>query len=229
MNILEGYRAEFIRYEKKHKIKCHRYFNHLNSSQAACFNLFLPLVLSERYDRQFCELLGVNPGRITDKKFEKIICQEEGTNFDFYMKHDSGVQIYLEFKYTEQEFGKAVCNKARREKLKKIYKPKLTGKISCEYLEKEKFFSHYQLLRNLVYFKPEKGDLVIFVYPKSNEKLKDTSCDLDKIAPEKNIRKAIKVRHLEDIVGYAIALFSGNNEALACHYRRYQEKYFGYA
>src|SRR5262245_1230602 len=44
LNVLPGIREEFWKYAQAEGIKVHRYFHHLNSSQAFAFNLFFPLI-----------------------------------------------------------------------------------------------------------------------------------------------------------------------------------------
>ena len=44
LNILEGFRAEFIDWLSGAEQSLDQGFHHLNSSQAACFNLFWPLM-----------------------------------------------------------------------------------------------------------------------------------------------------------------------------------------
>jgi len=46
-NIIEYYRDDFYKSELS-KIKYHKYFHHLNSSQAMCINFFYPLIKKEQ-------------------------------------------------------------------------------------------------------------------------------------------------------------------------------------
>jgi hypothetical protein len=43
LNILEPFRSEVMQYQIANSLRLHRYFHHLNSSQAFAFNLFIPL------------------------------------------------------------------------------------------------------------------------------------------------------------------------------------------
>lgn len=222
LNILQEYRHEFFSWQAKSKVKLHQFFHHLNSSQAACFNLFFPPVWLNN-DAIVFETLGIDEGNIECWAFEKVVDKAEGTNFDFYLELKSGAKIYVEFKYSENKFGKAEINDKRREKLRTIYKSKLKNKVADKYLKEAQFFKHYQILRNLVYFQPERGDQVIFIYPKANEKLCGTPALLDDIVPDSQYRNAIKVRYWEDAVD-GITAFVGDNN-LRNHYRQYQQKY----
>lgn len=62
LNILEPIRAEMQQYlEKNPQIKLHRYFHHLNSSQAFAFNLFFPyFAAGGQSARALSTLLGVD-------------------------------------------------------------------------------------------------------------------------------------------------------------------------
>ena len=44
LNLIESYRAEIHRFIEESGIRLHRDIHHLNSSQAACLNLFWPLL-----------------------------------------------------------------------------------------------------------------------------------------------------------------------------------------
>ena len=85
----------------------------------------------------------------------------EGTNFDLYLELNSGAKTYVEFKYTEEEFGRAKDDVQHRQKLDEIYEPALRDILNPEYLRKKKFFANYQFFRNLIYIDPEKDAKVL--------------------------------------------------------------------
>src|SRR5438067_697657 len=66
-NILSPYRERFwndfatwAEQEPQHVIKLHKYFQHLNSSQALCFNLFYPLIADHAWSLIFLkDVLGL--------------------------------------------------------------------------------------------------------------------------------------------------------------------------
>ncbi|GAI49533.1 unnamed protein product, partial [marine sediment metagenome] len=73
------------------KISFHKYFHHLNSSQALCINLFFPLIVEEKLD-VILELLEIPKNTITNACFEKesdieiVAGTDRKTNFDFYLQ-----------------------------------------------------------------------------------------------------------------------------------------------
>lgn len=90
LNILPLYRDEFYN-SSKSKISFHKYFHHLNSSQALCINLFFPLIVEDRLDIVL-EALGINEKEAIDALFEKeseiekVEKAERKTSFDFFIK-----------------------------------------------------------------------------------------------------------------------------------------------
>lgn len=180
-NILDPYREEFWAYFDRlpsaRRIKLHEGFHHLNSSQALCFNLFGPFVLS----KDFRVLLkALNLGKhapVASAEFEHVPDRgasedkKEGTSFDFFMEFDGGDKCYFEIKYTEGEFGAAKADDRHRAKLKDIYRGSLNGKVKKEYLDDEiLFFKNYQILRNLSYL--GQSSHVVFVIPEGNGSLR---------------------------------------------------------
>ncbi|MDP4127288.1 MAG: hypothetical protein Q8912_10120 [Bacillota bacterium] len=112
VNILEKYRVDFFTSEYRQGMKLHKYFHHLNSSQAMCINFFYPLIKDKMLDA-LLNLLGINgeidynPGCVCFEKESDIENTGRRTNFDFYMQLDTGTKIYFEINYTENEFGRA--------------------------------------------------------------------------------------------------------------------------
>ena len=94
LNILECYRAEFFEWisEQENKISLHHGFDHLNSSQAACLNLFWPLLQSCR-SKVVTEALEVDTNGVSTWEFEKVVNTDEGTNFDLYL----GLQTHAKY------------------------------------------------------------------------------------------------------------------------------------
>jgi hypothetical protein len=127
LNIMREYREPFLNSELS-GIKKHRYFHHLNSSQALCINLFYPLIHEQELN-VILELLGLSGKKVRTAEFEKVspIEQTSGrkTNFDFYIELEDGTRIFFEVKYTEQEFGKAKNDPRHKVKFEKTYLPLL--------------------------------------------------------------------------------------------------------
>ena len=123
LNILETIRDEFWDYfESQNALKMHRYFYHLNSSQAMCFNLFYPFIMdNNRYLNILLGTLGLPTNGVSEASFEKVIDKPEGTNFDFYIGYENGMQILFEVKLQESGFGSAINNEERNKKFKRIF------------------------------------------------------------------------------------------------------------
>lgn len=227
LNLIETVRAEVCHYLKEAELRLDKYFHHLNSSQAACINLFWPL-LNCANSGLLVESLGLDPGKVTHWEFEKVIDWKERTHFDLYLELDSGAKAYIEFKYTEEEFGRAKDDVRHRQKLTEIYGPALRHFVNPDYLRKEKFFANYQLLRNFVYIDPERGDKVVFLVPRANEKI---AGKLHKIIEsailDSSVRSLVMIRYLEDVVSnvYESAHQSDDDFYLRTHLHLYRIKY----
>jgi hypothetical protein len=179
LNILD-YKG--IRYDlHENDIKPHRFFHHLNSSQAMCINFFYPLIMEDKLDL-VGRILGLD-GKIKASEFEKEssienIGRMRRTFFDFYIETDEGKKIYFEIKYTENEFGSVkhsvYSNDYRyKDKFNTVYKPKMQSNdvINTDYQNMEDFFKYYQIMRNLINI--DNDSYVVFVYPKGNKTIEE--------------------------------------------------------
>lgn len=227
LNLMETIRAELCQYIQESGIRLNQYFHHLNSSQAACVNLFWPLLNRANSDI-LVKSLGIGPGEVTYWEFEKVMDWKEKTNFDLYLELNSGAKTFIEFKYAEEEFGRAKDDGQHRQKLKDIYEPALRDFVSPDYLKKEKFFANYQLLRNLIYIDPERGDKVIFLVPRANEKIVGKLHKvIESAILDASLRSSVKIRYLEDVVSnaYESAHLSDDDFYLRTHLHLYRKKY----
>ncbi len=152
--------------------KLHKYFHHLNSSQAICLNFFYPLVIEKRLDLILNKLSIDGDVDYNNVKFEKESDVDNGygrpTNFDFYIPTTDNKKIYFEIKYTESEFGKAKNDAEHQNKYNDLYKQLLYNNkaINNKYNDQDKFFENYQILRNLVHINQD--STVVFIYPEKN-------------------------------------------------------------
>jgi hypothetical protein len=169
LNVLEPFRPDIQQYlTERPAIRLHRYFHHLNSSQAFALNLFFPY-----FERGGASQLLAAIGSTGDLSFwepECIVDVAEGTNVDVTWK-SGGVRTYCEVKLSEQEFGAARNDEAHRIKLERIYKPYLAGACAPELLEPENFFKNYQLFRNVWLVAREPGARLVFFLPRTNTKI----------------------------------------------------------
>lgn len=171
----------FKNYEVKNNIitddKLHKYFHHLNSSQAMCLNFFYPLIKEKRLDLILKALQIEGIIHYQTVEFEKESDKDNGygrsTNFDFYLSTTDGKRIYFEIKYTENEFGKAENDAEHQKKYNEIYKPLLTNNMAIDnkYKDQGIFFENYQILRNLVHI--DEKSMVVFIYPKGNKGIRE--------------------------------------------------------
>jgi hypothetical protein len=184
-NIIEPYDTVFLNYIDEAHL--HRYFHHLNSSQAMCINFFLPLIIENSLESMLSTLFDhLNGCEVINYAFEKestiehVKANERKTNFDFFVETSDRKKIYFEIKFTEKEFGTASLkseddNKKYSEKFERVYKDQLMScpAISETYKEKsgKKFLENYQIMRNLIHIDEE--SYVIFIYPEGNKTIRD--------------------------------------------------------
>ena len=228
LNLIETIRAEVCQFLQESGIRLDRHFHHLNSSQAACINLFWPL-LNCANPGLLVESLGIGPGEVAYWEFEKVMDWDERTNFDLYLELNSGAKTFIEFKFKEEVFGRTRDDEQHRQKLKDIYEPALRDSVNPEYLKEKKFFANYQLLRNLIYIEPEKGDKVVFLVPRANEKIvRKLHKVIETAILDASVRSLIKIRYLEDVVSnaYESAHQSDDDFYLRTHLHLYRQKYF---
>ncbi|MDD4569458.1 MAG: hypothetical protein PHE70_04955 [Tepidanaerobacteraceae bacterium] len=229
LNIIKPYNLYLRVSEYLKDVKRHRYFHHLNSSQAMCINFFYPLIKEEKLD-SILQVLHI-PGHIdySKVKFEKESHIETGrdrkTNFDFFIRTREGTNLYFEIKYTENEFGKVNNDAEHIEKFYRIYEPVLKNSdaISEDFKSMEQFFSNYQIMRNLIHI--DDNSYVIFIYPKENIRIRKAALD----AKDKTLKPDWK-KHLipytwEDIIKDITQLLKSNSSLNKYYKRDFTEKY----
>lgn len=224
-NIIQYYRSAFYS-SPSSKITLHKYFHHLNSSQALCINLFFPLIFEEKLDLVL-HMLDIPSLKPMESCFEKESELELGggrkTNFDFYIQLSDKTKIYFEIKYSEEEFGKAKNDEEHRVKFAKTYQPLLKNNdfINNEYHEMTSFFNTYQIMRNFCHI--DDNSFVVFVYPKANQKIHlQTQSAHENMLTDKGKSK-FKVLPLETTIDEILRLVQSTR--LQEHYKEFKVKY----
>lgn len=149
-------------------VQLHQYFHHLNSSQAFALNLFFPFLAGGAQGQgALLRALGLD-GSISEWEFEAVPDPSEGTNFDVLLDLKNGRRIFIEVKLTESGFGKVNPKDRHLRKREEVYLPRLRGLVRAEALEVVAFFRRYQLLRNISFVDPARGDELLLVFPRAN-------------------------------------------------------------
>ncbi len=224
LNILKEYRAEFFS-PKPSSIKLHRYFHHLNSSQALCINLFQPL-MSEGLLSIFLEHLKITPSSDLSGIFEQqspLEVASRKTSFDLYINNGDKGNVFVEVKYTEEGFGKAATDDEHRKKFKQTYLPLLRkSKFLVETCQEEAtFLRHYQVLRNLVHI--TETSYVVFLYPSANITVQREACAARNNFLTDAGKARLKLVPLEDFVTFLEARLT--NDKLGQYYTEFRKKY----
>lgn len=200
LNILEPFRSEIRHYLSGHRdIRLHKYFHHLNSSQAFALNLFFPFFEGGTSSSSaLLRALGTH-GTVSAWHPEHVPDPDEGTNVDIAWQGPSGAWTYCEVKLSEQEFGKAKDEKRHFSKLEKTYGPALAPYCSAELLQPAAFFEHYQILRNIWLAAREPTASVVFLLPARNEALWEPLRQV-KAALRPSLRARFHVAELEHVL-----------------------------
>jgi hypothetical protein len=223
-NILEVYRTQFYASDYS-SILFHRYFHHLNSSQAMCINLFYPLIHENALNlvMQFLSIDGASDLRARFEKESDAEVAERRTSFDFHIQYSGKCDVFFEVKYTERDFGKAKYDEAHRQKFKATYLPLLKRSL---YLVEEChddaiFLRHYQLLRNLVHLAPNVH--VVLLFPSANTTVaQQAAVAYDRFLTDAG-RAQLKIIFLEDLIAYLEQHCTG--ESLQAYWNNFREKY----
>lgn len=182
LNIIEKYREDFFNSPYYKDITLHRYFHHLNSSQAMCINFFYPLI-KENLLETILNTLGIegsisyNPDDISfEKESDLETNAERRTNFDFYIRLSNGNKIYFEIKYTENEFGSVRTDDAEHiKKFHDTYMPLIINNpaLKEEFKNSDMFLENYQIMRNLSHI--DGDSYVVFIYPEGNKAIRNAA------------------------------------------------------
>jgi len=220
LNIPEAFRAEIRAYISANpRIQLHRYFHHLNSSQAFALNLFYPYLTLDK--PTLSKALGISP--IERGSFEEIPEPGEGTNVDVLLVVENDVPLYCEVKLSETGFGTAPVDARHRKKVEKVYRPTLLGHVDSSLLDPEVFCASYQILRNLWLAAKNPVGSVLFLLPKGNTALSaKLSHVLSRADPE--LRARTRVVFMEDVLK-ALAAASSEGRGLSWYAAMLREKY----
>lgn len=203
LNLLPEYREHFFASEYSN-IKFHRFFHHLNSSQAMCINLFYPLIAEGVLDL-VARFLGIESAPDLRPCFEKESEMEQAvrrTNFDFHLRCSTINDIFFEVKYAENGFGRVAADAEHKDKFRKTYRPLVDqSKFLHEECQKESLFlDHYQILRNLVHL--TSTSYAVLLFPSANSAVKQEALEAyDKFLTDDG-RARVKVVFLEEMVSF---------------------------
>jgi restriction endonuclease-like protein len=219
LNVPEPFRAEIRRYTTEERIQLHRYFHHLNSSQAFTLGLFYPYLTLAK--EALSAAIGVSP--IRTGAFEVVPERSEGTNVDVVLRAEAETSIYCEVKLSELGFGTAVPDERHCRKIEKIYRPRLNGMVDPELLSPKAFCGSYQILRNLWHAASNPAASVLFFFPKQNESL---GSELQRLLPKVGVELMARTRiiYVEDVLD-VLAAPAGPGRELRWYAAILREKY----
>jgi hypothetical protein len=171
LNILEPFRAEVMQYQTAHGLRLHRYFHHLNSSQAFAFNLFIPLF--QHAPEKLARVL--NTPAVISLQLEQSADPDERTQIDVQWMVDERTWVYCEVKLSEAEFGTTEGAGRHSRKLEDVYRPVLERYVSDQiWDDKGARFYQFQDVFQHLWLAARGGhetDEVRFLLPRANDAL----------------------------------------------------------
>jgi hypothetical protein len=196
LNIPEPFRRSIREHVRSHRaIRLHRYFHHLNSSQAFALSLFLPFYTHA--PKALAAALGASD--VKSLRLEAVPLRKEGTNVDVCWRDRAGDVTYCEVKLSELEFGTTVADAPHLKKLNTTYGPVLRQHLAPAALEPTSFFAAYQVFRYLYLAARLKNARVVFLLPQSNETLITQLREALRTV-RSDLRQRVDVRYVEDLL-----------------------------
>ncbi|MGB8297623.1 MAG: hypothetical protein WCG85_19555 [Polyangia bacterium] len=183
------------------EVRLHRYFHHLNSSQAFAFNLFFPFFGGPKAgSSSLLRALGQAPP-LESWEPESIPDKDEGTNLDAKWQLADGTVVMCEVKLSEADFGRASTDEKHRRKLEVIYRRPLSGHVDGRMLQEPEFFRAYQFLRNVWHIILLPGSKLVFLLPRANTRLWD-KLTVALAALHPSTRERVAAVAIEDVLAY---------------------------
>jgi hypothetical protein len=205
LNLLEESREQIESFlSSNSRVRLHKYFHHLNSSQAFALNLFVPFF--EGGPAASSALLGAlgQQATLVGWEPESVPDPAEETNLDAVWDTSDGVRTFCEVKLSERDFGKARLDMRHFEKLRDVYLPRLAEHLSPELRDASSFFGSYQVLRNIWHMIGSPDGRLVFLIPRGNAKLQPLLQPVMSRVSEK-VRDRIRVVAIEDVLDSLIA------------------------
>lgn len=224
LNILEPYRSAFFE-SGSAKFDLHRYFHHLNSTQALCINLFYPLIAEDRLTL-LLQSLKIQPEAGWTAAFEKPSAVETArhpTRFDFHLQHAEAGDIYFELKYTELDYGKAPVDAEHQRKFRTTWLPIVQDSpwLAARCRDETVFLGNYQLLRLFAHL--SECTRVVLLLPAANRDIALQARKACDILLSDEGRARVSIVYLEDLVGDLERACAG--DALNHYYEQFRAKY----
>jgi hypothetical protein len=219
LNILEPFRAEVMQYQTSNALRLHRYFHHLNSSQALTFNLFIPLF--QHAPEKLAKAL--NTPAVLAMQLEQCADPDDRTQIDVQWMVDERTTIYCEVKLAELEFGTTEGAGRHSRKLEETYRPVLDRYVSAQvWDDKGDRFYKFQDVYQHLWFAARSGhetDEVRFLLPRANETLLDQYHEaMSLVGPA--LKSRTRLVYVEDVLRQL-----ARSPATAWYGRLLEEKY----
>ncbi|MEW6429169.1 MAG: hypothetical protein AB1568_14160 [Thermodesulfobacteriota bacterium] len=226
LNILPGYRRPFRALaERAPLFDLQGDFHCLHSSQALCFNFFIPFVQHPSRHDILLTALGQAGDTISATSFELFYGPETDELFDFYMELGSGQRLYFDVKLAENWFGPAHQSAMRSDALLASSRADIVGLVSGDVLKSPDAARLIVLLKKLAYVCCGEERRLCCIFPRANQRLHEAMrLLLRSLYPA--LREKIVVLHLEDLVAAVRrAGAKAGREDVVRHFQQLERKY----
>ena len=219
LNILEPFRAEVMQYQTANTLRLHRYFHHLNSSQAFAFNLFIPL-----FQHAVEKLASVlNTPAMQSMQVEQCGDPDERTPVDVQWMTSESTSVYCEVMLSEGELGTTDSVGRNARKLDETYRPMLDRYVSTQvWDDKGAIFYQYNDVFHHLWLIARTGhehDEVRFLLPRANETLVEQLNEAMRLV-DPALRSRARTIYVEDVLRQL-----AQNPDTAWYGRLLEEKY----
>jgi hypothetical protein len=189
----------------------------MNSSHQMARDLFSPFLEDGTVDQRLLRALGI-PAGAYEGRFDS-------DGFAFCMEATPGRKYVFDVKLAEDGFESRADDESHRGELERDYRPYLREHVDAKWLEPETFFANYEVLGNIAFLGRHADSGLVFVFPKSNERLLAAEETIKHIV-SKSLAPRVALFYLEYLVGRILEAVSDDG-ALTAYFRNFGAKYCG--
>ncbi len=224
LNILPEYRRPFRHYAHANPMfRLAADFADLKSSQALCFNLFIPFAQDTAKQGVLTTLLSGTSQSLTQTGFDFSFGPAIEEYFDFFCRFADGSEVYFDIKYAETWFGPAHQSGISSDALFAASRSDITGLVAGTVLKSPEIAKLIVLLKKLAFVVSRPSARFCCIFPADNTRLR-AAMDLLQRSLYRTVEERLMVFSLEDFLMRLIDT-AGVDTELGRYFQRVQAKY----
>lgn len=141
------------------KIRLHRYWYHLNSSQILALNYFYEFLNDRKKLNTLLKFLGISETAVEARLEYEL---NDKSEIDVVIKLENSKYVFIEIKYSESEFGPASSKTTDYLSRKELF-------YSAVETSFDDYKKHYQFVRNIIL--GVDGNYSVFLVPRFNKRI----------------------------------------------------------